>query len=74
LEWNEGVAVIPGVPGHVLEFQTRVEVHSQTSFAVVLGLAHSDGDVAEEAEKRPVDAKVRKLRPNDQLQSGKTKF
>lgn len=46
--WNEGVAAIRGVLGYVLKFHTRVKIHSQESFAAVLGLAHSVCDVAEE--------------------------
>src|ERR1017187_5573294 len=34
LATDEGLAAIPGVSGHFLEFQTRVEIHPQESFAV----------------------------------------
>jgi hypothetical protein len=68
---NEGVAAISGVPGHVLEFQTLVEIHPQESFAVALGLAHSGGDVAKGVGKGLVDVNVRKLRANDEPRSVK---
>jgi CheY-like chemotaxis protein len=43
---NESPVALPGVPGHVLEFQARLEIHRQTRLAAAAGPAHGRRDAA----------------------------
>ena len=45
---DENAVVIPGVSGHVLEFQARLEIHPQESLVAAAGTIDRGGDVAGE--------------------------